>query len=209
VVVDAGHQSRRNGDKEPVGPGAKETKAKVSSGTQGRFTGVAEYQVNLDVSLRLRDELTARGYEVLMIRETNDVDISNAERAAIANEAGADAFVRIHCNGSNDPKVNGSLTLCPTKDNPYPIGELYEECYSLADNILTAVTAATGANSRGIWQTDTMSGINWCQVPVTLVEMGYMTNEREDRDLVSPDYQAKLAQGIANGVDAYFAALEE
>lgn len=206
VVIDPGHQRKRNGDQEPVGPGASKTKAKVSSGTQGRFSRVPEYQVVLDVSLQLRDELQERGYQVLMTRESNDVNISNVERATLANEAGADAYVRIHCNGSEDPKVHGALTICPTKDNPYPVGEIYDQCYSLADNILQGLLAATGANDRGIWETDTMSGINWSQVPNTIVEMGYMTNEAEDWNLVDPAYQAKLVQGIANGVDSFFAA---
>ena len=73
-----------------TGPGASQTKAKVASGTTGRTTGVTEYQLNLDVALKLRDELEARGYEVYMIRETNDVDISNAERAQLAAESGSD-----------------------------------------------------------------------------------------------------------------------
>ncbi len=205
VVIDPGHQGKRNGEQEPVGPGASETKAKVSSGTQGRFSRVPEYQVNLDVSLALRDELEARGYQVVMTRESHDVDISNAERAAVANEAGADAFVRIHCNGSQDPSVSGALTISPTPGSPYPVAELYEQCRALAGDILAELTAAAGMKDRGVWETDTMSGINWCRVPVTIVEMGYMTNEAEDRRLVDPAYQAKLVQGIANGLDRFFA----
>jgi len=203
VVIDPGHQKKRNGDKEPIGPGAKTTKAKVSSGTQGRFSGVPEYEVNLEVSLLLRDELEERGYEVLMTRESHDVNISNSERAALANDNQADAFVRIHCNGSEDPKVHGALTISPTEDNPYPAGEIYEECYSLSRCVLDGLVEATGAEDRGIWETDTMSGINWCEVPVTIVEMGYMTNKEEDFNLVDPDYQAKLVEGIANGIDAF------
>ena len=204
VVLDAGHQGKANRDKEPVGPGATETKAKVSSGTQGRFTRVPEYQVNLDVTLQLRDELEQRGYKVLLTRESNDVDISNAQRAAIANEAQAGAFVRIHCNGSEDPSVHGAFTICPTPDNPYPIGQLYTQCRSLADQVLDSLVEATGAQKQKIWETDTMSGLNWCEVPSIIVEMGYMTNQEEDNALVSPEYQAKLVQGLANGIDCFF-----
>ena len=203
VAIDAGHQQKGNNELEPTGPGSSESKPKVAAGTAGVSTKIPEYELTLEVSLKLKDELIARGYDVYMIRETNDVDISNRERAAMADEAGADIFVRIHANGSDNANDNGTLTISPTKNNPY-IPHLYDDCHRLSELVLSEMIKVTDAKSNGIWETDTMSGINWSPMPVTIVEMGYMTNAAEDELMQTEAYQIKLVTGIANGIDLFF-----
>ena len=202
VAIDAGHQNKGMKEKEPNGPGSDVMKAKLTTGTQGVSTGIAEYILNLDVALLLRDELISRGYTVVMIRETHEVRISNVERALIANKAGVDAFVRIHANGSEDKTKNGATAFCQSKNNKYQ--DLYEQSSRLSNTMLDAFSAATGMYRREVWETDTMTGINWAEMPTVIMEMGYMSNAADDEKMATDKFKADAAIGLANGFDKFF-----
>lgn len=204
IAIDAGHQAKGNSEKEPVAPGSSQMKAKVASGATGVKTGIPEYKLTLAVSLKLKKELTDRGYQVYMIRESDDVNISNAERAEMANKSGADIFIRVHANSLNDSSVHGVLTMSQTSKNPYN-GNLYDKSHALSKTVVDGIAAQTGFKNKGIQETDSMSGINWCKIPVTIVEMGFLSNPEEDQKMASEEYRDKIAKGIVDGVDAYYA----
>lgn len=198
VGIDPGHQSHSNSAQEPVSPGSKETKAKVSSGTQGVKTRVPEYEVNLQVALLLKDALEAQGATVYMTRDTNDIDISNVERAEMMNELGVDVVLRLHCNGSTNQSTSGIGLYVKSS------GDGAEESYAISEVLIAAMGEATGANTESVHVRDTYSGLNWSTVPSILVEMGYMSNPDEDEKLCSPEYQSDLVHGMIDGLITYF-----
>lgn len=203
IAIDAGHQEKEDLEKEPIGPGASKKKAKATVGTSGVYTGKKEYELTLEVAKKLQEELSKRGYSVFMVRESNDVNLSPHERADMAKEAGAEVLVRLHANGSKVKETNGAMAICGTKNSPY-VAKLYDNSYRLAKDILTHFVEETNAADKGIWETDLMAGINWSSIPVTILEMGFMSNVEEDKKLSETDYQTKMVKGIADGLDAYF-----
>ena len=204
IAIDPGHQARGDYDKEPVGPGSSIMKTKVAGGTKGVSTGIPEYELTLDIALLLRDELLLKGYNVVLVRESNDVNISNAERAQLANASGADIFIRLHADGSDNSSVTGATTLCQSPSNPYN-ADLYQGSRLLSECILSGYTQVTGIKSRGVSETDTMTGINWSRVPVTIIEMGFMTNASEDQKMNDDEFQKLMVEGLIYGIDMYFA----
>lgn len=198
IGLDPGHQTKANIDREPVAPNSKNMKYKVTGGTRGRFTGVPEFEVNLNVALMLRDLLEEQGATVVMTRETNDVDISNKARAQFFNEQQTDYALRLHCNGSDDASVHGAFMLVPT-ENPY-----LDECKTAAQLLIDAYCEKTGAKNLGLTYRSDQTGFNWSTRMVINIEMGHMTNEDEDKKLADHDYQKLMAQGLFDGIMKYF-----
>lgn len=204
IVIDAGHQTHAMSAKEPIGPGAKQKKAKVTGGASGCSTHLPEYKLNLQVAKKLKKELVSRGYKVIMVRTKNNVKLSNVDRAKVANRNNADAFIRIHANSAGSSSVKGALTIAPAQSNSYMTKKNRKASQKLSKKVLTAMCKATGAKNRGVMYTNSMTGINWCKVPVTIVEMGFMSNPSEDRKMATASYQKKIAKGIADGIDNFF-----
>ena len=201
VVIDAGHQAKGSNVPEPIGPGSTTTKPAVTSGASGSVTKRPESLVNLEVSKRIQKQLEARGVKVIMVRTSQNVNISNAQRAAVANKAGADLLLRIHCDDVTNSSTHGLMTMVPAKNKW--TGPIVAPSARAGKAIHAAALKTTGAKSRGITPTAAMSGFNWSKVPAVIVEMGVMSNATEDRLLSSPAYQQKLATGISNGVVTY------
>ncbi len=208
IAVNAGHQACPNHEKEALGPSSAVMKNKVSKGTCGIVTQTEEYELNLQNALLLREELEKRGHTVVMVRETNDVNISNRERAELALANGAELIINLHANaaGTKQPKdMHGVMTLCRSAKNPFN-PKLYAAERRLAACVQNGICSATGAKSIGIIETDSITGINWSTVPSVVAEVGYMTNAEEDLKLSDERYRRRIARGIANGIENYLNA---
>lgn len=199
IGVDPGHQMHADRDGEPVSPGSSETKHKVSSGTQGIVTQIPEYEVNLAVGLLLRDMLESAGATVVMTRTVNDVNVSNIERAQLFNDKKTDYAVRLHCNGSDDHDKRGAFMLIPSS-NPY-----LDDCKRAAELMIEEYCKATGLKNRGVTVRSDQTGFNWCERMIINIEMGHMTNADEDKLLTDADFQKRMAQGVFNGILAFYA----
>jgi N-acetylmuramoyl-L-alanine amidase len=202
VVIDPGHQQHANLGKEPVGPGAAETKIKVTGGTSGVATGKPEYKLTLEASLILGELLEKRGVKVIYTRTTHDVNMSNKERAEIANQNKADLFVRIHADGSTNRNVKGLSILTPSKDDKFTKA-IFHNSLKASQLILDETQKNPAVKVNGISYRGDLSGFNWSQVPSTLIEMGFMSNPTEDRNLSDTDYLTNLLTNIADGIMLY------
>ena len=203
VVLDAAHQLRNNNEEELIGPGASKKEKKVNSGAEGVATSTAEYQFNLDIAQMLRTELEKRGYGVYMIREENDVMISNAERALIANNQG-EIVIHLHGNSDDRSSIKGIMAFCPSNENVFLASDLVSDCSKLCGDILTGLEASTGAKNWGTIRIDTFPELNWTKIPAARVEVGYLSNPDEDRLLQTAEYREKIIKGLADGIDRYF-----
>lgn len=202
IGIDPGHQSKADTSKEPDGPGSSTKKYKVTGGTSGKYSHLAEYKLTLQVAKKLKKELESRGYKVVMTRTKNDVNISNSKRAKKLNKK-CNIAIRLHADGAASSTAHGASMQCSSKKNKY-ISKLYSRCNKLSQKVLDAYCKETGMKNRGIAYRDDLTGTNFSTIPVTLIEMGFMSNKSDDTYMAKSKNQTKMAKGIADGIDDYF-----
>lgn len=208
IVINPGHQKDANSDKEAIGPNSDEYKAKVSYGTVGSYSGVDESKTALNVGKKLKKELEKRGYLVYMTRTSQDVDISNKERAEFANGKKADLMISLHCDATDDHSVTGAHTISISKNNEY-CSYLYNYSNLLAKCVVDEYCKKTDIDNRGVSYRNNLTTLNWSEMPSIMLEMGFISNMQQDTLLNHSDFQNMMAKGIANGIDRYFSNVVE
>lgn len=114
-------------------------------------------------------------------------------------------FIRIHCDGSTNNSTSGASTLYPALI-PGWTDDIYDSSYKAATAVQSALVNDLGIPDHGTVERSDMTGFNWADVPAILPEVGFMSNPDEDVRLNSADYQLKVAQALARGIEVYFAA---
>lgn len=201
ICLDPGHQAKSDLTMEPIGPGSATLKIKDGGGAEGIVSHTPEYEIALDVAFRVKKLLEAKGCRVVMTRTKNQVSLGNVKRAQIANNSKADLFVRIHCDGNDNPQMSGTSVLYPTK-NQWTV-PIYQDSKLAAQSIQKSLVKELDRQDKGIVERGDLTGFNWSKVPVILVEIAFLSNKEEDRLLNTPSFREKVAQGIYQGIENY------
>ena len=172
VCVDPGHGGIETGAK---GPG-----------------GILEKVINLLAGHQLKQALLAAKQHVVLTRLT-DIDVSLSSRADIANWAGADVFVSLHCNSAADPSAKGIEVYHHPKASP--------KAKSLAADIQKRLVAATGLVDRGV-KAANFAVLRRTTMPAVLVEMAFISNPAEEALLLKEEWRGMVVREIAAAVIA-------
>lgn len=207
ICIDPGHQAKGNSQLEEIAPNSKQKKAKVTTGTKGVYSKKYESELMLEIGLKLKKALENKNYKVIMTREKNDVDLSNKERALFANKNKVDIYLRLHADGSENKDVFGASVLTSSTKNKYT-KKVQKESERLSKILLEEYVKVTKAKNRGVSYRDDLTGTNWCEVPNTLIELGFLSNAEEDKKISSREYQEKIVKGLVNGIEKYFESVE-
>src|SRR5699024_10031556 len=181
IVIDAGH-----GGKDP--------------GTTG-FSGNYEKDINLEISKKLKEKLRSNGYKVILTRDSDEY-VDNLLRAKLANKKRAKVFIIIYGNVmENNNSTNGIQVLYyPNREST--VGDLNNN--ELAQIMMNSLINRTGANDKGIIEREDLIVLNQTKMPAVIIECGFLSNENEEKLLLTDDYKNKIVDSIIDELEEYF-----
>lgn len=192
IVIDPGHQAETDETEETLFPGATVGKPRCTSGAVGVDINTKEYEVTLEIALATKAYLEACGASVILTRETNDVNLSNQERADIAVAASPDIFIRIHADSVPDSEVSGVIAYVPDS------GNYIETDKKLADSLGTLVAEAQGIEYLGCFSTNAYTGLNYStSVKSVQLVVGFLSNSEDEARLNDDSNTYEIAAAIA------------
>lgn len=158
-----------------------------------------EKELTLEITKKLNDKLLENGYDVHMTRET-DKAVDLYKRPEIANDLGAEIFLSIHINSSENSEPSGiEVFYAPALSN-----KLKEvEQSPLAESLQKSLIKETGAISRGAKAGGRLVVLKNTKNVAALAELGFISNKKELDLMKDEDYQEKLVNGLYNGLIDY------
>ena len=180
-----------------------------------QYLGLKEKDLNLQVSMQLKTKLESLGYKVIMSR-SSDIDVDFVtERSRMSNETNADMFISIHFNATGHGLDSGedgiqTYTYLPTGNIPSVINKKWHDnptrlkySYKLGSYIHQSVLATTQAKDAGLLA-KSFAVLRETNKPAVLLELGYMDDSKESQKIRTKEYQQKLVDGIAQGIQQYY-----
>lgn len=160
-------------------------------------SGVEEKTINLEIAERVRNCLEDFGYDVVMARDS-DIYVSKEERVKHANTLSADIYVSIHQNAAEEGDGISGMEVW------YDGSDETRENKRLAQLIMQQTAKSTGAAERELRGNADFHVTGSTAMPACLIETGFLSDSNERSQLVTPEYQEKIAAGIAQGIEYYF-----
>lgn len=203
IVIDPGHSSISSNETEPISPNSKEKKLKDTLGATGVNSKKPEYEITLGIALELEQILKKEGYNVILTKDKIETQLSNIERSEIGNKYNSSLIIRLHCDGVDSPKAQGASVLVPEVKG-YINKEVANQSKIYGEKIINKYSEITGLKNRGLVYRGDLTGFNWSKVPIVLLEMGFLSNPKEDAYLSNSKNYKIIANAIAKGIDSCF-----
>lgn len=181
IVIDAGH-----GGNDPGAIG---------------FNGNYEKDINLGITIKLKEELKLIGYKVVLTRDSDEY-VDNIERAKLANKNRSRVFISIHNNSMEDNSSANGIEVLYYPNRKSTIGDLNNK--ELAQIVMDSMINGTGGSNRGIIERGELIVLKHTKMPAIIVECGFLSNENEEKLLLTDEYQNQIVDSIVKGLEKYF-----